>query len=102
KLFIRSYYLCGKGDLFTLKDEVYDNFIKYLYYWNKGDKGKLIGLYVEIKEGILKWNGESEKNHINIFVGKQQVKYKVSELLELKADAINLPINMDTELIKFL
>ena len=102
KLFIRSYYLCGKGDLFSLNDEVYENFIKYLYFWNKGDKAKLIGLYGEIKDGILKWNGEAEKNHINIFVGKTQVKYKVSEKLELKADTSNLPNNKDSELIKFL
>lgn len=102
KLFIRSYYLCGKGDLFSLNDDVYENFIKYLYFWNKGDKAKLIGLYGEIKDGILKWNGEAEKNHINIFVGKTQVKYKVSEKLELKADTSSLPINKDSELIKFL
>lgn len=102
KLFIRSYYLCGKGDLFSLNDEGYENFIKYLYFWNKGDKAKLIGLYGEIKDGILKWNGEAEKNHINIFVGKTQVKYKVSEKLELKADTSSLPINKDSELIKFL
>lgn len=102
KLFIRSYYLCGKGDLFSLKDEVYENFIRYLYFWNKGDKAKLIGLYGEMKDGILKWNGEAEKNHINIFVGKNQVKYKVSEELELKADVSNLPNNNDNELIKFL
>lgn len=102
KLFIRSYYLCGKGDLFSLNDEVYENFIKYLYFWNKGDKAKLIGLYGDIKDGILKWNGEAEKNHINIFVGKNQVKYKVSEELELKADASSLPDNKDSELIKFL
>lgn len=102
KLFIRSYYLCGKGDLFSLNDEVYENFIKYLYFWNKGDKAKLIGLYGEIKDGILKWNGEAEKNHINIFVGKTQVKYKVSEKLELKADTSSLPINKYSELIKFL
>ena len=102
KLFIRSYYLCGKDDLFSLNDEVYENFIKYLYFWNKGDKAKLIGLYAEIKDGILKWNGEAEKNHINIFVGKNQVKYKVSEEIELKADASNLPNNKESELIKFL
>lgn len=102
KLFIRSYYLCGKGDLFSLNDEVYENFIKYLYFWNKGDKAKLIGLYGDIKDGILKWNGKAEKNHINIFVGKTQVKYKVSEKLELKADTSSLPINKDSELIKFL
>ena len=102
KLFIRSYYLCGKGDLFSLNDEVYENFINYLYFWNKGDKAKLIGLYGEIKDGILKWNGEAEKNHINIFVGKNQVKYKVSEEIEIKADASNLPNNKESELIKFL
>lgn len=102
KLFIRSYYFCGKGELFSLNDEVYEDFIKYLYFWNKGDKAKLIGLYAEIKDGILKWNGEAEKNHINIFVGKNQVKYKVSEELELKADASNLPNNKESELIKFL
>ena len=102
KLFIRSYYFCGKGELFSLNDEVYENFIKYLYFWNKGDKTKLIGLYGEIKDGILKWNGEAEKNHINIFVGKSQLKYKVSEELELKADTSNLPSNKDSELIKFL
>lgn len=102
KLFIRSYYFCGKGELFSLNDEVYEDFIKYLYFWNKGDKAKLIGLYAEIKDAILKWNGEAEKNHINIFVGKNQVKYKVSEEIELKADASNLPNNKESELIKFL
>lgn len=102
KLFIRSYYLCGKGELFSLNDEVYENFIRYLYFWNKGDKAKLKDLYGEIKDGILKWNGEAEKNQINIFIGKNQVKYKISEELELKADASNLPTNKDSELIKFL
>ena len=102
KLFIRSYYLCGKGDLFSLNDEIYENFIKYLYFWNKGDKAKLINLYGEMKDAILKWNGEADKNQINIFIGKNQVKYKISEELELKADASNLPINRDNELIKFL
>lgn len=102
KLFIRSYYLCGKGNIFSLKDEVYDSFIKNLYWWNKGDKSKLKSLYSEIKDGILKWNGEADKKHINIFIGKSQIKYKVSEELELKADTRNLPINSENELIKFL
>lgn len=102
KLFIRSYYLCGKGELFSLKDHVYEKFIMNLYYWNKGDKSKLKGLYNEIKEGIVKWNGEADKKYINIFLGKNQVKYKVSEELELKADVSNLPLNNEIELIKFL
>ena len=102
KLFIRSYYLCGKGDLFNLKDEVYEEFIKYVYYWNKGDKSKLQPLYVNLKDAICKWNGQADKNQINIFIGKNQVKYKVSEMLELRADTNNLPVNSENKLDKFL
>ena len=101
KLFIRSYYLCGKEDLFSLKDDVYEKFINDLYWWNKGEKLKLTQLYSGIKEGIMKWNGEANKNHINIFVAKNQTKYKVSEEIELKSDLSNLPSNLELELIKF-
>ncbi|WP_368246141.1 DNA phosphorothioation-dependent restriction protein DptF [Clostridium paraputrificum] len=102
KLFIRSYYLCGKGDIFSLKDEVYEKFISNLYFWNKGEKSKLKSLYSEIKDGIIKWNGDTDKNHINIFVGKKQLQYKVSEELELKADISKLPSSNEAELVKFL
>ncbi|WP_419742864.1 DNA phosphorothioation-dependent restriction protein DptF [Paraclostridium dentum] len=102
KLFIRSYYLCGKGNLFNLKDEVYEEFIKYVYYWNKGDKIKLQPMYINIKDGICKWNGQADKNQINIFIGKNQVKYKVSEILEIKANPSNLPTNSENKLDKFL
>lgn len=102
KLFIRSYYLCGKGDLFSLKDEVYANYIEALYFWNRGDKQKLKTLYDNIKNGIVKWNGESDKDQINIFMGKNQIKYKVSEDIELKVDTSNLPKDEDTDLKKFI
>ena len=102
KLFIRSYYMCGKGELFNLNDQVYDDFIEYVYYWNKGEKPKLQNLYKQVKDGILKWNGESDKNSINIFIGKNQTKYKVSEEIELKPDTSNLPSNNENKLEKFL
>ena len=59
-------------------------------------------MYTQVKDGIFKWNGEADKNQINIFIGKNQVKYKISEYLELKADASNLPINKENRLEKFL
>lgn len=102
KLFIRSYYLCGKKELFSLKDDVYERFMLNLYWWNKGEKSKLKDLYSEIKEGIVKWNGESDKNSINIFIGQNQMRYKVSEEIELKADISNLQTMKDTNLKKFL
>ncbi|MBS5126220.1 MAG: DNA phosphorothioation-dependent restriction protein DptF [Clostridium sp.] len=102
KLFIRSYYLCGMGEIFSLKDNRYDEFIRNVYYWNKGDKSKLKKLYGDIKDGVMKWNGEAEKGYMNIFVAKNQIKYKVSEEIELKADVSNIPKNDEAELVKFL
>lgn len=102
RLFIRSYYICGKNELFSLRDKDYDEYINALFYWNKGDKVKLKNLYNNVKEGIMKWNGEADKNHINIFMGKNQIKYKASEKIELKPDPSNLPKNDENDLKKFI
>lgn len=102
KLFIRSYYICGKENIFSLKDSIYENYMENLYFWNRGDKPKLKTLYDNVKNGILKWNGEAEKDQINIFVGKNQIKYKISEEIELKVDTSNLPKNDELELKKFV
>ncbi|WP_461615233.1 DNA phosphorothioation-dependent restriction protein DptF [Clostridium sp. Marseille-QA1073] len=102
KLFIRSYYICGKGEIFSLKDCVYENYMKGLYFWNKGDKQRLKSLYDNVKNGIIKWNGEAEKDQINIFMGKNQIKYKISEDLQLKVDTSNLPKNDEIDIKKFI
>lgn len=102
KLFIRSYYVCGKGNIFSLKDSVYENYIEGLYFWNRGDKPKLKHLYDNVKNGIIKWNGEADRDKINIFMGKNQIKYKVSEDLQLKVDTSNLPKNDETDIKKFI
>ncbi len=102
KLFIRSYYICGKEDLFSLKDEVYDDYISAVFYWNRGDKARLKNVYNNVRDGIINWNGEADKNHINIFMGKNQIKYKVSEKIELKVDTSNLPKNDEDDLKKFM
>ncbi|KEH96701.1 DNA phosphorothioation-dependent restriction protein DptF [Clostridium massiliodielmoense] len=102
KLFIRSYYVCGKGDVLSLKDSVYETYMEALYYWNRGDKPKLKKVYENVKNGIVKWNGEADKDQINIFMGKNQIKYKVSEDIELKVDTSNLPKNDETDIKKFI
>ncbi|AOR23772.1 DNA phosphorothioation-dependent restriction protein DptF [Clostridium taeniosporum] len=102
KLFIRSYYICGRNDLFSLRDKDYDEYMNALFYWNKGNKSKLKNVYNNVKQGIMKWNGEADKDQINIFLGKNQIKYKISENIKLKADASNLPKNDDDDLKKFI
>ncbi|ENK0837952.1 DNA phosphorothioation-dependent restriction protein DptF [Clostridium botulinum] len=102
KLFIRSYYICGKGNVFSLKDYIYEDYMKSVYSWNRGDKKDLKQLYDNVKNGIVKWNGEAEKGQINVFMGKNQIKYKVSEDLELKVDTSNLPKRDETDIKKFI
>lgn len=102
KLFIRSYYICGKEDIFSLRDDVYDEYMSALFYWNKGDKVKLKNVYNNVKDGIVKWNGEADKDYINIFLGKNQIKYKASEKIQLKADTSNLTVIDKNELKKFI
>ena len=102
KLFIRSYYICGDDNLFSLRDEVYDEYINALFYFNQGNKSKLKKIYENVKKGIMNWNGEADKDYINIFVGKNQIKYKVSEKIQLKADTSNLSSNLSEELQKFI
>lgn len=102
KLFIRSYYICGKKDLFSLRDEIYDDYMNALFNFNRGDKQKLKNVYENVKKGIMKWNGEAEKDYVNIFIGRNQTKYKVSEKVDLKADTSNLPKNDENDLKKFI
>ncbi len=102
RLFIRSYYLCGRGNIFSLKDEVYDEYINAIFYWNRGDKLKLKNVYNNVKDGIMKWNGDADKDHMNIFMGKNQVKYSISEKVELKFDTSNLPKSDEIDLKKFI
>ncbi|ENK1242309.1 DNA phosphorothioation-dependent restriction protein DptF [Clostridium botulinum] len=102
KLFIRSYYICGKGNIFSLKDYIYEDYMKGVYSWNRGDKKNLKQLYDNVKNGIVKWNGEAEKGQINVFMGKNQIKYKVSEDFELKVDTSNLPKSDETDIKKFI
>jgi len=85
-----------------LKDDVYEEYINALFHFNKGDKLKLKKVYENVKNGIMKWNGEADKKFINIFIGRNQTKYKISEKVELKADTSNLPKSEDNDLKKFI
>ncbi len=102
KLFIRTYYLLGKNEIFDLRDEVYESYIEYLYFWNKGEKSKLKKLYNEVDDGIVKWNGEAEKEYINIFMGRNQTKYKISQEISLKADLEDLQHSTEIDLKRFI
>lgn len=99
-MFIRLHMFMPKGSL-HLEDKIYLSYIESLYYWNKGEKRKLSNLYNDVKMAIYNWNGEASDGRINISVGRNQMRYKMSQRLSVSADLSNLNSNISEELFKF-
>ena len=99
-MFIRLNLFIPKEDL-NLKDRVYTDYMKNVYFFNKGEKKNLSSLYKNVKEAIYRWNGESEDGTINLSIGRNQIRYKMSQRLNIKPDLSNLKINESIELFKF-
>lgn len=102
KLFVRLYKFKPKIDSIVLNDGIYEEFVKNLYLQNKGNKSNLKILYKNIKESIYKWNGDSSNNTINLFIGRNQLKYKISQKHNIEPDISTLKENTDFELYRFL
>jgi DNA phosphorothioation-dependent restriction protein DptF len=65
------------------EDTLYQEYLRNLYYINTSPK-QARRAHELVKNGIYNWNGKSKnKNEINIFPGKKQLKYKVSKNMKL-------------------
>lgn len=74
-----------------IQDEIYHSYVKNLYSWNKGEKSQLRELYQDIViNGIYEWNGKSEPGRINIYPGRNQLKYTISQSCKIKPYTNNL------------
>lgn len=99
-MFIRLNLFIPKKEL-DLADKIYIEYMKNVYYFNKGEKRNLSKLYKDVKEAIYSWNGETTEDRINISIGRNQMRYKASQILDIKADLSNLKIDNNEELFKF-
>lgn len=103
KLFVYLYYFIPKEEHHSFKDDTYDQFMKYLYFWNKREWSKLSKLYREdVRDAIYKWNGEGDGNLIYIHVGKPQTQYYVLQNLEIEPHVVRTAPLHELELFKFL
>lgn len=102
KLFIRFYKFIPKGEKFDLLDHYYKQYMSYLYYWNKGEKQELKNLYLDVKDCIYSWDGNNDNETINLFVGRRQLKYLISQELHIGPDLSNLNDYNSTELDQFI
>lgn len=99
-MFIRLHIFISEDEL-DLDDKTYISYMKSLYSWNKGDIRKLTNLYKDVQEAIYNWNGEAIDGRINISVGRNQMRYKVSQSINISADISNLKSDLKDELFKF-
>ena len=87
KFFIRSYYFCGKGDMIYLKDYDYEDYMKNVYRWNKGDVKELKPLYNNMMNALLKLKNKNGDT--------------INENIKIKGNTTNIPINSKSNLEKF-
>ncbi|MFF2019691.1 DNA phosphorothioation-dependent restriction protein DptF [Paenibacillus sp. NPDC058177] len=103
KLFVYLYYFLPKENHDFFRDETYEQFMRYLFYWNKRERGKLAKLYKdEVRDAIYKWNGEANGDLVYVQVGQPQTQYHALQKLEIEAHIDNKGILPDSELFKFL
>ncbi|ULT59606.1 DNA phosphorothioation-dependent restriction protein DptF [Neobacillus drentensis] len=84
------------------EDTVYEKFVKYLFSWNINDIRNIRHLYQDVIKSIYLWNGFAEKGSINIFLGKNQVKFRISETLNLISHFNVKEIKSEDKLERFL
>jgi DNA phosphorothioation-dependent restriction protein DptF len=80
----------------------YEKYVQYLFAWNINDIRKIRHLYQDVIKSIYLWNGFAEKGNINLFLGKNQVKYRVSESLNLIPYVHSKEVRQEEKLERFL
>lgn len=103
KLFVYLYYLIPKMEYGSFADLTYQQFMKYLYYWNKREWSKLAKLYRDdVREAVYKWNGEGNGELIYVQIGQPQTQYYALQKLEIEPHVVRTPSLPNEELFKFL
>ncbi|WP_052714317.1 DNA phosphorothioation-dependent restriction protein DptF [Paenibacillus dauci] len=103
KLFVYLYYLIPKSAHNSFRDQVYEEFMRNLFYWNKKEISKLSKLYREdVRDAIYKWNGEGNSDLIYVQIGQPQTQYYALQKLEIEPHVTRTTPVTENELYKFL
>ncbi|MGC2839337.1 DNA phosphorothioation-dependent restriction protein DptF [Bacillus subtilis] len=81
---------------------LFPKFLTYLFYWNTHNVKELRTLYYDVIEAIYNWNGKTETERINMFVGRNQLKYAISQKIVIKPHLEQKEVDRDERLSRFL
>ncbi|HEO8419771.1 TPA: DNA phosphorothioation-dependent restriction protein DptF [Yersinia enterocolitica] len=62
-----------------IKDNAYSQYLSFLYHWNRNNVMGIRDLYKDVINSIYNWNGKADKGKINRFIGRNQLKYTISQ-----------------------
>lgn len=102
KMFIRVYSFAEKKIALLIEDEIYQQYMKDLYYSNVGNKLALKSIYKSTKEAIYGWDGNSESESMRLQSSTIHNRYRISELIPLKPYLIELCQRSEEILDKFI
>ncbi len=99
KTFIRIASLTNKQFASKLTDPLYTSFIKYLYYFNVGERAHIINFYGEIKSAIFNWKGSPKREYI--YLNKPDEKFRIAQKLILRPYVSHIKQNTEDVLYSF-
>ncbi len=79
-------------------DDVYQSFLKDLYYYNAGHTMRLASLYSKIQKAVIQWCG-SESNK-NVCLDDSIIGFNIYEDLEFKEYLDNIPVEREEEYLQ--
>jgi len=99
---INKFIPLDESNIISVTDTEYEQYVQYLFAWNINDIKKIRHLYQDVIKSIYLWNGFAEKGSINLFIGRNQVKYRVSESLSLVPYVSSKDMKKEKKLERFL
>ena len=79
----------------TFYDEYYNEFVKTLFYYNKGDNKQIGKLFEKLKMAILSWNGSDSNDRICI--DSDRNGFSMYENVTFDEDTDDIPVKNDAE-----
>lgn len=79
----------------ALSDGYYDDFVKTLFYYNKGDNKKIGKLFEKLKMAILSWSGSDSNDRICI--DSDRNGFSMYENVTFDEDTDDIPVKNDAE-----
>lgn len=91
KIYIRICWLTSVRKDLLPPDSDYLEYMDALYSWNTGDVSKLKKIYAIVEKGVLAWNGQVEKNEMQLSFPNSKSPFHLIQTIKIKQVISNLP-----------